>query len=428
MKLIRFVKKDSLLPLFYILYMFLVVLKIIYKYKIGYAKESWQITEWMINYQGGFVRRGFWGEILFNLYERFGINPYYMMLGLSLLCFILLTWFFASKFIKNGFPLVVLSLVFFLGGPVINYFLVRKDLLLILLFIASLYFALRESRFWVLLPMNIFLIIGLLTHEAIGFFGIPVVFLVLFSKQLRLKQRNNFLSFVVSGLQLFPALLSFLAVLYFKGTEEVSWAIWNSWDGAYFPVASTSLELPPNAVGAIGWSIKEALIYPLNTITRFEYGIYAPLALLFVILFIYYLMTHLKLFFRRIPFQSSFKEFDKVILSRILLFQFLMFIPLFMLGWDYGRLVFQWISVSVAIYLLVPHDQLMSLFPRFMNPWSEKLSSMLEFLFNRFHRILIFMPLLIGFPQFSWSLQGYLFSTPLIYTIRTIISMIKEVI
>jgi len=276
--------------------------------------------------------------------------------------------------------------------------------------------------------MNILLIIGILTHEGLGFFGLPVVFLVLFNKHVRLKNRKYILSFIYSGLQLFPALIAFLLVLYFKGTQEVSWAIWNSWEGAYFPVASLSSELPPTAVGAIGWSLHEALKYPMDTITRFEYGIYAPLALLFIILVIYYLMTHLKLFFRKVPFQSNFKEFDKDLLSRILLFQFLVFIPLFILGWDYGRLVFQWISSSVAIYLLVPNEQLMTLFPKFINHWSSKLSSMLEFLFSRFHRILIFVPLVLGFPQHSWYLHEYIYSTPLVYTIRSIVSIFQEIL
>ena len=32
-----------------------------------YLNDSWTIGEWLINYQGGFVRRGFIGEIIYIL-------------------------------------------------------------------------------------------------------------------------------------------------------------------------------------------------------------------------------------------------------------------------------------------------------------------------------------------------------------------------
>ena len=53
--------------------------------------NSWVFNEWLINYRGGFVRRGLSGEILFNL-SKFGLNHKYLILfigSISLLHIIL---------------------------------------------------------------------------------------------------------------------------------------------------------------------------------------------------------------------------------------------------------------------------------------------------------------------------------------------------
>ena len=36
--------------------------------------SSWQYADWLINYQGGFVRRGLFGEIFFNIYKLFSLR------------------------------------------------------------------------------------------------------------------------------------------------------------------------------------------------------------------------------------------------------------------------------------------------------------------------------------------------------------------
>ena len=36
--------------------------------------SAWQYMDWVINYQGGFVRRGLIGEFLFQIHSMFNIN------------------------------------------------------------------------------------------------------------------------------------------------------------------------------------------------------------------------------------------------------------------------------------------------------------------------------------------------------------------
>ena len=59
-----------------------------------------QFGDWLINYQGGFVRRGFFGELFFRIYEITNISP-------SLLIFIFLIFlylffgFYCIKLLKK---------------------------------------------------------------------------------------------------------------------------------------------------------------------------------------------------------------------------------------------------------------------------------------------------------------------------------------
>jgi len=58
-----------------------------------YQYDSWTIGEWLINYQGGFVRRGLIGEIIFFLSSLINISPIYLISGLSVI-----DYFFGSLF------------------------------------------------------------------------------------------------------------------------------------------------------------------------------------------------------------------------------------------------------------------------------------------------------------------------------------------
>ena len=48
--------------------------------------NGWPYNEWLVNYQGGLVRRGFSGEVLFQL-NKFGINPKYIIFSIGIFSF-----------------------------------------------------------------------------------------------------------------------------------------------------------------------------------------------------------------------------------------------------------------------------------------------------------------------------------------------------
>ena len=52
----------------------------------GYSKNcSWRVGDWLINYQGGMVRRGLLGELIYNLANITHLNPGYYAIIFQLL-------------------------------------------------------------------------------------------------------------------------------------------------------------------------------------------------------------------------------------------------------------------------------------------------------------------------------------------------------
>ena len=55
-----------------------------------YLNDSWTIGEWLINYQGGFVRRGFLGEGIYFLCNAIEVSPIFVIWFISITSYILL--------------------------------------------------------------------------------------------------------------------------------------------------------------------------------------------------------------------------------------------------------------------------------------------------------------------------------------------------
>lgn len=393
--------KVRLLNFFYFFFFIILIVKLFQSIRAGYSKESWQVTEFLINYQGGFVRRGLLGEFILFLYHSFGINPYFVILAISIISLFTLFWFFTRSFIKNGYTLFFLPFVFFLGNPIIQNFWVRKDILIILIFILTIYCAQKGSKTYLIFA-NIFLILGLLIHESIGFFSFPMLLLILSNHPSQLnKFKNRVKSILFSFIYLIPSLFTFFCVLYFKGSTDVSQKIWNSWKPIQFPLQGEEDSIIPAAIDGLSWSLQEGLRYSTHTLRNFSDGIYAPIGWLLIILLIYFVLTNTdKLNFKILNYRP-YRILNKQNISNVLIIQLISIIPLFILGWDYSRWVFFWTSSSFAIILLIPEKDLSELIPSLFTKVSNKLNFILNLLLNRSY-VPLFC-LFIGFPAHSWS-------------------------
>ncbi len=380
----------------------------------GYAKESWQITEWLINYQGGFVRRGLLGEIIFHVCQYFNSSPYWLILTVCFLSFLLLVMFFLYFFIKKDYPVKLLFFVFFLGGPILNDFWVRKDVLLMLFFIAIVYLLTKKIKGYLLL-VNLLLVIALFTHESIGFLCFPVIFLLLNREDYAKSTKGLIRSISFFFLKLAPSLSAFILCLYYKGNSFISSRIWDSWRSVKFPIQNDSIHTIPAAINGLSWSLSQALKLFTDTLLNFSGDVYAPIMWLLIIVSIYYSSV-------KIGISSNTK--DEI--SNVMIFQFLAVLPLFILGWDYGRWIFFWVTSSFATLILVPDRRFFDSFPEAVKIFSRRLNIFLELIFSKIPKFYLFMPIFIGVPGYSWTLLSFYNTIPIVIVIQLISSLVRE--
>lgn len=411
---------------FYLLFTVALVKMLYSQLANGFEKESWQITEWLINYEGGFVRRGLSGETILKLYTHLGISPYYLIVYFCLICYLVLIVFFVYKFIKKEYPLFILPLVFFLGEPVLNNYWVRKDVFLMLILISILY-CLRKRSFLYLVLVNLLFITSILMHEAIGFIGLPVALLILMNKEKSIRTDHSFIQLFIGAVsKLVPSIAALLICLYYKGTPPIASMIWNSWVPIQFPIQSDDIYSIPASIDGIRWTLEEGLSYSRAVFTNFAAGIYAPIVWILSFLLIYYFLTNINKLNVRVSKSSQYQKFNKLNISNALIFQFLMIIPLFILGWDYGRWAFFWVTSSFAIFIIVPEEQLSVLFPKFISTMSLKLTAFLDSIFIKPQYIIYTIPLFLGLSACSRDFTtGYL-STPIIITMQFVTNWIHH--
>ena len=178
---------------------------------------EWTISEWLINYQGGFTRRGLIGEIVFQ-FSKYTI----LSIRETILTFQILTYFIyfylTYKFIKNSNK--HLLLIFAIFSPLFVIYpiaevevLGRKEIFIYISFLLVLnIFSLKNIQNIHYFYFSILLMISCLIWEGIVIY-LPFFIFILFL-------RNNFiinLGFLSKlTLCLFPLLISFYFVVFHR--------------------------------------------------------------------------------------------------------------------------------------------------------------------------------------------------------------------
>lgn len=416
----RFLTKSLFVHISFVAFVAILISYFISSIVTSYTKDSWNITEFLINYQGGFVRRGLLGEVILTIYKATGIAPYTIIMAICVLAYTTLILFFVRSIVKQGYTLIFLPFTFFLGNPLINDFWVRKDVLLILLFISCVHFCCKKSTLNLIL-CNIFLGLGILIHESIGFFGLPILTLLLANHSSHPPSVNYFKSLLISALKLAPAVLVFLTVIYFKGSKLIANQIWSSWASVDFPSNGLPSTEAPAAIDGLSWTLKQGLGYTYYTFRNFEGGIYAPLALLIIIVSIFYVLTNTSSLQFKLFNYTPNRKFNSLNVSAVLIMQLLTVCPLFILGWDYGRWIFFWTVSSFAVILIVPEERLSCIFPEILLTISKRINVYLSKYLKG--KMVFFLCLIIGFPVFSWSLDSAIITSPIVILFQYIIKV-----
>ena len=236
-----------------------------------YLNDSWTIGEWLINYQGGFIRRGLLGEGIYILCNVIKISPIFVIWLISISSYYLLlklTIFESRNKVSSAF---LLSPGIFLA-PIIGDFLIRKDLLLLLIFLISL--KLMKFKSPNLIFLNLLNITGMLIHESFAIYALPIQFFILKRKYDCLK-KNSY-----TFLYLLPSFCLFIFCLIFKGDQNQAISIHQSWlnKSFLFPFETFNYEIPLGAIDAMSWDFIKVLKILLEALTDFKGILWVPLA------------------------------------------------------------------------------------------------------------------------------------------------------
>lgn len=139
--------------------------------------RNWTISDWLINYEGGFIRRGLPGQIAFDLGRLLHLSPVFLaaVFYLSLVAALLVA--FRSLALATSYNVWVLALVvspatlsFAILHPQAGF---RKEIIFLaaLAVFVALLRKTERSSLWVALYMTIILTAGTLSHEVVIFYS-----------------------------------------------------------------------------------------------------------------------------------------------------------------------------------------------------------------------------------------------------------------
>jgi hypothetical protein len=326
--------------------------------------SPWLIGEWLINYAGGFVRRGLPGAFIFYAGIFSGLSPWVIAILLSIVSWLalaLLLWLVC----RRRFRLIFIFSPFVMLSPLIGEYLVRKDCFSLFLLGLSLLIAkpLSQagcySRIMRLLLINFLGAIAILSHETYVFYALPGLILVMRRFPAGRSLTALCGTTLADLLLLSPLLLVSGLCFYYHGdmqiSEEIqrSWLVFSGQHPSEYPVD------PMGAIGAIGWSSTYGLTYA-NKFILFQLAngfIWRPIALLATLYLLVLMLAS--------PF--ALRDGRNLIFGKLVVKVFFVILlcmgPVFVIGHDYGRWMFMIVVATLFVSSLLSFSPASYLMP-----------------------------------------------------------------
>jgi hypothetical protein len=419
--------KKTLLNFAYVLFLFSLLYRFTKDLLITHGYDSWPISEFLINYQGGFVRRGLTGEIMFLLAKTFNIDIEWTIKIFCLTCFTTVCTFFIRTFLKKGYSMYILPLCFFLGMGAVNGFWIRKDYLMlcILISILSVHKSKLQSALKILI-INV-LVIGMqLMHESFAFFSLPILFLLFFNEH---RSKGIIQATVLSLILLLPSGFAFLLSLLYHGDFKTAQAIWDSWIPIFNLNAFQLTESSHGALSAITWSSDSAVKMHFQTNFLIKDGSIFAAVWMGLIPIVFYIASNAIFIFRKN--ENTFTNRDRTILSSILIFQFTCLLPFFtILSCDLLRIFFYWISSSFIIFLLIPKEKIEQIFPTWLLKYAASINDRLSNIIRPTKATLALLMLFVGISTIRFSFESAIQNSVVynvLWTISYVLSALTKV-
>lgn len=358
-------RKYALLKFTFLAFILEAPLLIAYLWMMGNVSQARfnprQMSEWLINYQGGFVRRGLVGEIILKISSVFPITTsIYAIVFWAFAAYVaLFLVIYLKARIQDWSVLAVAILlqggIFHMGSGGIFY--IRKEGIFLVFFsiLCLIYLniqasSLRRRSIWIGLLTFLLLTISplmVLMHEAYLFMGFPAAFLLLWIVQKEnpdlgyLKKALIFLALEVVGL--------FVLCSMFHGDALQSQAIWDAlpFQDRLF-LSPTAPYTPLGPIDSVAWSLGQHLA----TI----YGIFSTGGIFVWILFIP--ANGLALMYVLSRLETAKTSMAYVQFTRLALIGLLSSSAMFFIASDWGRWLAYLSNQTVLLMFILTQSQL----------------------------------------------------------------------
>ena len=161
-------------------------------YHLNEFPNKYVFTDWLINYEGGFVRRGLLGQIIYKTAEITNLEIKYIILYFqifSYLVYFYLFWLFFQKIKINYFwYLLVFSPVLFLYPLSELEALGRKEIIVITLFLLFAYIKYNNLNNLIYSFVGIFSL-STLIHEVTVFYFFHYIFVIYLKNKFQIKKK-----------------------------------------------------------------------------------------------------------------------------------------------------------------------------------------------------------------------------------------------
>ena len=294
------------------------------------------ISEWLINYEGGFTKRGLIGQIAIEISRFFNLNlrmSIFFMQSFACTAYFILLFNLLKNFKLEKIVILSIFTPVFILYPVAEIeVLARKEIIIFSFYM--LYLLVPQKNIWKLFSLIVFTSISVLVWEPVIFF-FPIVFLLeVIEKNI---ESYNLLFFKI--LISFVPSLVIASIFIFNPLNEIEWNTMAS---------ILKSEFSQNCYMSCGLLLSKSSVIQQFQGNYDSYSLEVFIRYLFIILIGFYpLITLIK--------NSKIKNYNLVLFkyfssfSKILLLSLTPVILLFAMGYDWGR----WVNITYVFLLII---------------------------------------------------------------------------
>lgn len=283
--------------------------------------QEYCVSDWLINYRGGFVRRGFLGQLFWDAFRIFPFDVRKFILSLPFIFSPILLIILLKIFHQRRWSPIVLFTFCCFGATFFSPN-IRRDYWVLIMVFAIFFMASR----WISNRRRIFLwgylllsTLTIISYEPVIFIFLPIFFFVI---------KKRLLVWLLTPV-VFATFLS-------KGNAETAQVIWQSWEPLFEAYPAGDDNNMGLGVEALGWRLLPTMLFHLRMAYIGLKPSFMTLPLtIYLLAGTYYLMTHFSVV--RFPIWKTHPYSDRA-LSNVLIFQTLSMLPMFtILSCDWGR-------------------------------------------------------------------------------------------